>query len=144
MEKENKSLIISVLLGVSLLTALWLESRISASISAQLTLIFLGIIVSGAVLFGLMMHRQWAYPLGALLFVLSIANVLWLFALTRSVLGLAFSILINVIGLVFCIVCVEREYSGASLETYELGGESLRSAPRKRGRPPKNAVYSNF
>ncbi len=142
MEKEHKSVITGVLLGLSLLTALLLESRINSGISAQLTLIFLGILVSGAVLFGLMMYRNWAYPLGALVFLLSLANLMWLFSMTKSVLGLAFGILVNIVGLVLCLAVISGEQK-PSLETYELGSMGNLETPRRRGRPRKT-VYSNF
>ena len=144
MESGHKAVVTSLLLALSLMTALVLEAGIESGVKYQLAFIFLGIVISGVVVFGTMMSRQWAYPLGIIIFVLSLANLLWLFAVTRSLLGFAFGILVNVIGLILCLLSVEPVYSYDSspinLETYDLDQYAPK---RKRGRPPKQ-VYSNF
>lgn len=152
METMHKAIITCILLGLSLLTALLLESRMGSGVKVELVLILVGILLSVAVLFGLMTERAWAYPLGILMFVLSLANILWLFAVTRSLLGFAFGLLVNIVGLVLCLVSLEPrrvmpyhdDYtSPLSLETYDINGDG--QPKRGRGRPPKNReVYSNF
>ena len=155
METEHKAIITCILLALSLMTALVLESRIGSGVKVQLVLILIGILLSAGILFGLIMRHSWTYPPGILMFVLSLANLLWLFAVTHSLLGLAFGILVNVVGLVLCLVSIDtaevepytEDYlSPASLETYDVNGQSTSMAPKRgRGRPPKNRqVYSNF
>ena len=68
METEHKAIITGILLALSLMTALLLESRITSGVKYQLVFIFLGILVSAAIVFGLMMRRAWAYPLGIIVF----------------------------------------------------------------------------
>lgn len=153
MQTEHKAVITCILLGLSLMTALLLESQIGSGVKYQLIFILVGILLSAGVLVGFMSQSSWAYPLAILMFVLSLANVLWLFAATRSLLGFAFGILVNVIGLVLCLVSIEParvepytdEFgSPVNLETYETNGQPM-MPKRGRGRPPKNReVYSNF
>ena len=143
MENDNKSIVTAVLLGLSLLTALGLESRMSEGIAAELTVIFLGSLFSGAILFGLLTRKQWAYPLSALLFVLFLANLLWLFISTRELLGFAFGILVNIAGIIVCLMSMEYGRS-FGLETYNIESYGLEPLKRKRGRPPKKEVYANF
>ena len=154
MQTAHKAIITGILLALSLMTALLLESRITSGVKYQLVFIFLGILVSAAIVFGLIMQRAWAYPLGIVVFVLSLANILWLFVASRSLLGFAFGILVNVIGLVICLLNLETGHvepyhddytSPVNLETYDISGQPMTAPKRGRGRPPKNQqVYSNF
>lgn len=111
-----------LLLGLSLFTALILETKMSAGFTAELIIILLSIIFMAGVIFGLWIDAEWAYPLASILFAAGLANLAWLFYHTHSFLAFAFGLLVNVAGLVLCIINNDeppRSYA-ATLETYDI------------------------
>ena len=115
---EMKIFVTVILLGLSLLTALMLESKMQSGFTAELVLIIIGIILTAGILFGLWIDEPWTSPLAMLLFAASLTNLLWLFVQTKVFLTFTFGVLVNVAGLVICLVSMER--SMHELETYEI------------------------
>ena len=60
-----------------------LETNMTTAFSAELVIILIGIILTAGVLFGLWMEAPWAFPLSTLLFAAALANMLWMFAMTK-------------------------------------------------------------
>lgn len=120
---EMKIFVMVILLGLSLLTALTLESHMKAGYSAELVLIVIGIILTAGILFGLWIDEPWTYPLTTLIFAASLANLVWLFTETQVFLTFAFGLLVNVAGLVMCLISMEKNMPWHELETYEVSGK---------------------
>ncbi len=127
-----KSLATIILLGISLLTALLLESSMTGGYAAQLAMIIVGIILTTGVIFGLWIEAEWSYPLGLIIFAAALANLLWLFKLTNNQLTFVFGILVNVAGLVMCLVSLKEIPEWAQLETYEV--KHYEPAPAKKAK----------
>ncbi len=108
-----------ILLGLSLLTALILESYMQTGYAIQLVLILIGIIFTTGIIFALWIEIEWANTIAMLFFSLSLANLVWLFTATKAFLPFAFGLLVNVAGLVMCLAEIGN---GAfhELETYEI------------------------
>ncbi len=108
-----------ILIGLSLFTALLLESRMQGHYIWELLLVVIAIVLTFGILFGLWIDESWAYPLGIILFAVLLANVVWLYTSTDAFLVSAFGVLVNVGGLVICLATMQRQ-SLAELETYEI------------------------
>jgi len=117
---DIKMIVTVLLLGLSLFTALLLESRMHAGYAIQLVIILIGIILVACALFGLWIEAEWAYPFTLVLFALSLANLVWVFTTTKTFLPFSFGLLINVAGIVMCLASV-GDYTYQELETYETG-----------------------
>jgi len=125
-DSNMKTFSTTILLGLSLLTALTLEAEMTSGFIAELVLILIGAILTGGILFGIWIEEEWVYPAGMLLFAAFLANLLWLFFATKIFLTFAFGLLVNVAGLVICLVSTEKTI-WEELETYDL-----RAAKKKR------------
>lgn len=128
-ENDIKSFVITILLGLSLLTALMLESRMTHYFALELVLILIGIILMTGIIFGFWIEEPWAYPLTTILFAAALVNLAWLFFLTKAFLTFAFGLIVNVAGLVLCLVNMERAVELQELETYEASAKKKK--PRK-------------
>ena len=117
---DSKLFVITILLGLSLFTALLLESRMTTGFIVELVLILIGIILTAGIVFGLWIEEPWTYPLTIIIFAASLANLIWLFSATHVFLTFAFGLLVNVAGLVMCLVSMEKIVSQQTLETYEI------------------------
>ena len=119
-QTDAKLFVIIILLGLSMATALLLESKMTTGYMMELVLILISIIFVTGILFGLWIEEPWAYPLSMLLFAASLANIVWLFVETKVFLTFAFGLLVNVAGLVMCIASLSQLEDLKSLETYEI------------------------
>ena len=118
---ENMKIFVSViLLGLSLLTALLLESQMGAQYITELVLILIGIIITAGILFGLWIEEPWAYTLATIVFAAGLINLIWIYSATKNTLMFSFGILVNVAGLVMCLASVRQSVSDLALETYPL------------------------
>ncbi|MBW2969791.1 hypothetical protein KY309_01665 [Candidatus Woesearchaeota archaeon] len=117
--EDIKFIVTIILLGLSLLTALVLESYLKTGYAVQLVLILIGIILTAGIIFGLWIELEWAYPFTMLFFALALADMVWMFAETKAFLPFAFGLLVNVAGLVLCIASIETT-ALQELETYEI------------------------
>jgi len=117
--EDMKSFVITILVGLSLFTALMLESRMTANFAIELVLILIGAILMTGIIFGFWIEEPWAYPLTTILFATALVNLVWLFFSTSSFLTFAFGLLVNVAGLVMCLAGMERPMDLQELETYE-------------------------
>jgi len=108
-----------ILLGLSLFSALLLESRMQTHYILELVLIVIGIILTFGILFGLWIDEPWAFPLSTILFSASVVNIVWMFKLTNSFIVSAFALLVNIAGVVICIASMERPTPWSELETYD-------------------------
>ncbi len=117
--EDMKSFVITILVGLSLFTALMLESRMTANFAIELVLILIGAILMTGIIFGFWIEEPWAYPLTTILFAAALVNLVWLFFSTSSFLTFAFGLLVNVAGLVMCLAGMERPMDLQELETYE-------------------------
>jgi len=122
MKVSDMSVFVTIILvGLSLFTALLLESRMDSHYLLQLLLIVLAIIFTFGLLFGLWIDEPWAYPLSTILFAALLADVIWLYSSTGAFLVSAFALLVNVAGLVICLASVQRPKTlAAELETYNI------------------------
>lgn len=109
-----------ILIGLSLFSALLLESRMQGNYIWELLVVVIAIVLTFGILFGLWIDESWAYPLGTILFAVLLANIVWLYTSTDAFLVSAFGVLVNVGGLVICLASMQRQ-SFAELETYEIG-----------------------
>ncbi|MBI4146905.1 hypothetical protein HY489_06235 [Candidatus Woesearchaeota archaeon] len=116
MEHQSKPLIVTILLGLSMITALLLETRMKTGAAIELVIIILGILAGALILLGLWIEEPWAYQLSSILFALSLANLIWIHLNTHYLLGVAFGILVNVSGIVMSITDFKKSYS---VETYD-------------------------
>lgn len=108
-----------ILIGLSLFSALLLESRMQGNYIWELLVVVIAIVLTFGILFGLWIDESWAYPLGTILFAVLLANIVWLYTSTDAFLVSAFGVLVNVGGLVICLASMQRQ-SFAELETYEI------------------------
>ncbi len=116
---DMKPFIITILIGLSLFNALMLESRMGANFALELVLILIGAILMAGIIFGLWIEELWAYPLTMIVFAAALINLAWLFYSTQAFLTFAFGLLVNVAGLVICLVGLEQPMEIQELETYE-------------------------
>jgi uncharacterized membrane protein len=116
-----KSFVITILLGLSFFTALMLESNMGTHFAIELVLILIGTILMAGIIFGFWIEEPWAYPLTTIVFAAALINLVWLFYSTNAFLTFAFGLLVNVAGLVMCLVGIERAMDFQELETYETG-----------------------
>lgn len=119
--EDMKSFVITILLGLSFFTALMLESHMGTNFAIELVLIFIGTILMAGIIFGFWIEEPWAYPLTTILFAAALINTAWLFFSTNAFLTFAFGLLVNVAGLVMCLVGMERPMDFQELETYQTG-----------------------
>jgi len=117
-----------VLLGLSLLTALVLETQLNVGFIGELVLILIGVILAAGVLCGLWIEAEWAYPVATVIFAASMANLLWLFITTQAFLTFSFGLLVNVAGIVLCLIGIQKDIDWQALETYDT------AKPRKKKR----------
>ena len=120
-DTDMKSFIVTILIGLSLFTALMLESHMTANFAIELVLILIGSILMTGIIFGFWIEEPWAFPLTTILFAAALINLAWLFYSTNAFLAFAFGLLVNVAGLVMCLANMERETEFKELETYEAG-----------------------
>ncbi len=119
MEANNANVFVTViLLGLSLFTALLLEAHMGTLAVVELVLMLIGLIATAAIIFGFWIEEAWPYPLSVIFFAASLANTIWLFTSTQIFLVFAFGILVNVAGLVMCIVNMGQAVNPKELETY--------------------------
>ena len=130
--KGMKVFVTVILLALSLFTALLLESRMGAGAAGELVVILIGTIITAGILFGVWIEEPWAYPLALLFFAASLANLLWIFSSTQIFLTFAFGILVNVAGLVMCLVSFEKAIPAPELETYSAGPPRKSATPKKK------------
>lgn len=117
----TKNIVTILLIGLSLFTALILETKMSTHYTAELVIILIGLIFLAGVIFGLWIDAEWAYPLASVMFAVGLANLIWLFSATGAFLPFAFGLIVNVAGLVMCIVGTTSEPSSVQrLETYDI------------------------
>lgn len=110
----------AILIALSLLTALILETKIHSYVAIEIILLGIGIFVALIILFGLWIETDWAFPLASVFFALSAANILWMFFSTKIFLTFAFGVLVNVAGLVICMASLKNGAQLAQpLETYD-------------------------
>lgn len=120
----------AILIALSLLTALILETNLHKYVAVEIILIGAGIFISLIILFGLWIETDWAYPLAIIFFSVAAANLLWMFLSTKTFLTFAFGVLVNVSGLVICIASIKQSTPlGQALETYEA-----KQDPKKKKR----------
>jgi hypothetical protein len=110
----------AILIALSLLTALILETKIKSYVAIEIILIGIGVFAALIILFGLWIETDWAFPLASIFFALSAANILWMFLTTKTFLTFAFGVLVNVAGLVICMASLKQATPwNQPLETYE-------------------------
>ena len=115
-----KIITIAILIALSLLTALILETKIHSYVAIEIILLGVGILASLIILFGLWIETDWAYPLAIIFFAISSANILWLFMSTKTFLTFTFGVLVNVSGMVICLASLKESTPWApQLETYD-------------------------
>lgn len=122
MKVSDMSVFVTVILiGLSLFTALLLESMMPSNHIWELLLIVIAIVLTFGILFGLWIDESWAYPISTILFAILLANVVWLYASTSAFLVSAFGLLVNVGGLVICLASIQKpEVQLSGLETYDI------------------------
>jgi len=123
-----------ILLGLSLFTALLLESRMGAGFIGELVAVLIGVILSLGLLFGLWTDADWTYSLATVIFAAALGNLLFLFVSTKAFLVFAFGLIVNIAGLVICLVSVTDHLEYTGLETYEMSEKSKKTKRKKRRR----------
>lgn len=118
--QDMKFFTIIILLGLNLFTALLLQSNLTTNYVLPLVAILIGIIITAGIIFGMWIEENWAYPITTIVFALSLINITWLFYQTETFLIFAFGLLVNVSGLVICLVGMENQANWHELETYEI------------------------
>ncbi len=116
----------TILLALSLLTALLFETKMSIGNAFELLAIVVGIIIAFGILFSLWIEAEWAYPLAILFFAAATANLLWLHLELKTFLLFAFGLLVNVAGMVVAFASIENEQWEEPLETYEIKDKKKR------------------
>ena len=136
------NIVITLLLGLSLLAALLLQTNMKDFYDLQLVIIFIGIIVGGAILYNFWEEDKQAYTISTIFFAVAILDLIWLFAATRSITTSIFSLIVNIGGIALCFVRLQSmnkkqdydfDFSPSYLETYDVD-KQYSSIPR-RGRP---------
>lgn len=116
--EDIKFMVTVLLLGLSLLTMLILESYLKTGYALQLVLILIGIILTAGIIFALWIEIEWANPITMIFFALALIDIIWLFTATKAFLPFSFGLLVNVAGLVICLAGLGN-YEFQELETYE-------------------------
>jgi len=115
-----KNLVTILLLGLSLFVALMLETRMTDGVVIEMIIILAGVVLMGAIILGMWVEAEWAYPLASIFFAASLANLAWLFYNTGAFLPFAFGLIVNIAGLVMCLVTTQESDDLVPLETYDL------------------------
>lgn len=131
-EQHVKAIVVTLLLGLSLFTALFLETKMATGHAAELVLVLVGIILSSGVLFGMWTGAEWTYNLALLIFAASLANLVFLLVSTQAFLTFTFGLLVNVSGLLMCLINAEEPFNWSVLETYAETPRKKRKSKRKK------------
>lgn len=118
-QNDMKYFAIIILLGLNLLTTLFLQSFLPTGYVLPLVLILIGTILMAGTIFGLWIEEQWAYSLATIIFAASLIHIAWLFYNAQAFLTFAFGLLVNIAGLVLCLVNSSPD-EWQELETYEI------------------------
>ncbi|RMD57909.1 hypothetical protein D6825_02530 [Candidatus Woesearchaeota archaeon] len=153
-EDTIKATVTIILLGLSLLTALLIETQMTTWASIQIIVLLLAIGFAPLILFGLWLEEDWAYLFSTIFFTGALADLVFTFAITRELLPFSFGVLVSVCGTVISLISVQPEESERKSKTYYLKpiedvsreiDEKItstkkikkRATKKKRGRKPK-------
>lgn len=117
-EENIKALVTVILLGLSMLTVLLLESRATGSVGAHFVFICAGMLLLMLIVFGIWLEEEWAYTLSILFFTGGLAHMTWLYSSTKSLLPFSFGILVTLSGLVLCMI--NTQPTSHRIETYDV------------------------
>jgi len=123
-----------VLLALSLVIAFFLEARMAYGATLEIILLIISIVAAVAVVLGLWLEAEWAWPVATMVFSAYLANLIYLFYASKALLLFALSLIVNVGGLVLCMLSTEASEFASALETYEAEDSSSRKALRKSKR----------
>ena len=137
-ESSIKTIVTTLLLGISLFTALALSAQTSST--SELAFLFIAIILSAGALFGMWMDEHWTFTLSMFIFGALALNMLWLYFTTHVILLFAFGLLVNACGFVICFMHAESPLNLEtyhSIETYDINDvkrdlEQIKKRAKKR------------
>ena len=116
--EDIKYFAIVILLGLSVLSTIILQSYMKTGYAIPLVIIFITIILMTGTIFGLWIEEPWGYSIATILFTGTIIHTGWIFYKTNMFLPFTFALLVNVAGIVISITQKLNEYP--KIETYEI------------------------
>ena len=116
-EDTIKATVTVILLGLALLTALILETRMVSWVPLQIILLVFAAGLASLILFGLWLEEEWAYTFATLFFAGALADLLFVFAVTRELLPFSFGVLVAVCGIVISLISTSEK---PIVHTYDL------------------------
>ncbi|PIN74585.1 hypothetical protein COV18_06860 [Candidatus Woesearchaeota archaeon CG10_big_fil_rev_8_21_14_0_10_37_12] len=125
------NIITTLLLGLSLLAALLLQTAMQTFYDLQLVIIFIGIIVGAVVLYNFWKEDRYGYIISIIFFAVAILDSIWMIAATGAIFTFIFSLIVNIGGLALCFVRLQTlpvkstddydfDFSPSYLETYDI------------------------
>jgi hypothetical protein len=123
-----------VLLVLTFIGAIFMESRMPQYAALELVIIVVGILLSIIALIGIASESRWAWPYATILFSLSLANILFLYLNVPAIGTFLVLLAVNIFGLMLSILSIEDIEEAVStwnatpeavapLETYALASE---------------------
>jgi hypothetical protein len=124
-----------VVLVLSFVGAIFLESKMEQYATLELVIIVVGILLSIMALVGIASEARWAWPFTTILFSLSLANLVFLHVNVGAFLTFVLLLLVNIFGMLIAVLSIEdveqamsawnADTTGAApLETYAVEPEA--------------------
>lgn len=123
-----------VLLGLSVISLLAIETSMTTYFNVQLLIIIAFGAALAGIIYGTLNKKQWAQPAATLFFALALANLVVIFAFNKAFLPLAFGALVNVSGIVLTAVSAKKGIDWSILETYEIKHSAEKKTAKKSKR----------
>lgn len=145
---------ILVVMVLSFIGTIFLESRMARYATLELVIIVVGILLSLIALVGIAAESRWAWPFVTVLFSLSLANIVFVHVNVGAFLTFVLLLIVNIFGMLIAVLSIEdvAETAGSwnpqsaetadmtPLETYAAAADSkvtYNTAPKKSSRKKK-------
>ncbi len=134
--------IATVLLGLVLLSTIFLEMNMGWYYRFELVLISVAVIVSALVLWGLQKDDSWSWPALTVLFAVLVGNLMFVFWITQWLSLFLVGLVLGVVGLVMSVLSIPDKVESQDfyatpevppLETYS-GAEAVSSSRGRKSR----------
>jgi hypothetical protein len=145
---------ILVVMVLSFVGIIFLESKMSQYATLELVIIVIGILLSIVALVGIAAESRWSWPFATVLFSLSLANIVFEHVNVGAFITFVLLLIVNIFGMLIAVLSIEDvvdttpwnpEASSVTsdmtpLETYQAAAESkvtYNTAPKKSSRKKK-------
>ncbi len=140
---DERFVVITVILGIVLLAAAWLERHLVSHMYPEILALILITTVSYILLGGIEKERKWAWPFASIIFALLLANNTFVWWQLRAIGATTIAAVFSIFGMMVAFVSLpEKTNLRPAVETYttepvQQPGPLANAQKPRRGRPPK-------